>query len=422
MEHKATNFKLHYVDLGESDLKVLASEEAAELLGLTLSDTFDVISTDLLSIVLDMDGYEEICELGKFDSFEPMIESSLNTMTSNSLVHCSALLSGSYYKCCNTGAPTTKGSRTVFITRTILPGDSIPICIVRISLSDYGKQYTYPGRNIVYYHDHCMDGLGAKFSAWLHFKDSAEYRPFTYGKTVVDDVDNATVYFLDSSVKLDILQDLCTKASSVHIIDHHKTARDDLVGQDLPMNAHLVFDMERSGAVMAWDYFFSGIPVPRVLELIQDRDLWRHDFEESTLLYYAKQSRSDVDERFILHCAEDFDYLDQIIGSGVPIKDYVDVQLNSMQEDFFLVDIGEHKDVPTINCAHNLISDVLDLYLKQNPNVPFAAAYIDTSDTRKWSLRSTKETGFDVGALAREFGGGGHAQASGFVTKIGKRL
>jgi nanoRNase/pAp phosphatase (c-di-AMP/oligoRNAs hydrolase) len=39
------------------------------------------------------------------------------------------------------------------------------------------------------------------------------------------------------------------------------------------------------------------------------------------------------------------------------------------------------------------------------------------ADLRKWSLRS--RPGFDVAAVAKSLGGGGHAQAAGFVEERG---
>ena len=34
---------------------------------------------------------------------------------------------------------------------------------------------------LVIYHDHCTDGFGAAFCAWLKFGDEAEYVPMNYG-------------------------------------------------------------------------------------------------------------------------------------------------------------------------------------------------------------------------------------------------
>lgn len=408
-----TNYKVNFVRLGEDykDYLVLSTKALAQKFGLQTEDTFKIFNIYLLDVLQDMDGYEDLCRLKNTATIGEAVDSMFKTNVGHSSVMFHLRVGPS------------KNPILIDAMRTLLPGCSKPCLILREVGEEWGEVYTRPGKNVVYYHDNCMDGLGAKFAAWLFFGNDADYRPFQYGKTVITDVENADVYFLDSSVKLYELTRILDveKARTISIVDHHKTAKEDLVGKSLPNNVELVFDMARSGAVLAWDYFFEGIPVPRILELIQDRDLWKHQFKDSTLLYYAKQASRNIDERFIYDCACNYDYLNQVIARGVPIKEYIDVQLENLQSQFFHIDIDAYKDVPVINCAPNLISDVLNYHLAHNA-VPFAAAYFDQGDVRKWSLRSSKETGFDVSALAKQFGGGGHAQAAGFVTPLGKLL
>ena len=45
---------------------------------------------------------------------------------------------------------------------------------------------------------------------------------------------------------------------------------------------------------------------------------------------------------------------------------------------------------------------------------PFAACYLDTADSRVFSLRSRREGGVDVAKIAESDGGGGHRNAAGF--------
>jgi hypothetical protein len=94
--------------------------------------------------------------------------------------------------------------------------------------------------------------------------------------------------------------------------------------------------------------------------------------------------------------------------------------------------------VPAANLPYTLTSDVGHLlcdrnlyglteegeaqYLKdggasRDPGLykhAFAACYWDKPDGRQFSLRS-QDDGADVGAIAKLYGGGGHAHASGFL-------
>lgn len=71
--------------------------------------------------------------------------------------------------------------------------------------------------------------------------------------------------------------------------------------------------------------------------------------------------------------------------------------------------------VPVANIPYTLTSDAGNLMAQGEP---FAACYWDTPSGRVFSLRSTDD-GADVSAIAKGYGGGGHAHAAGFQMPIG---
>jgi oligoribonuclease NrnB/cAMP/cGMP phosphodiesterase (DHH superfamily) len=75
------------------------------------------------------------------------------------------------------------------------------------------------------------------------------------------------VYILDFSYDEETLRNLYKKVEVV-VLDHHKTAEKDL--KDL---SFAKFDMNKSGAMMAWEYFHPEKEVPLMIRYIQDRDL-----------------------------------------------------------------------------------------------------------------------------------------------------
>jgi len=52
-------------------------------------------------------------------------------------------------------------------------------------------------------------------------------------------------------------------------MDHHKSALEDLKG----LSPNIYFDMERSGARLAWDYFHPGKEPPAFIDYIEDRGI-----------------------------------------------------------------------------------------------------------------------------------------------------
>jgi oligoribonuclease NrnB/cAMP/cGMP phosphodiesterase (DHH superfamily) len=96
------------------------------------------------------------------------------------------------------------------------------------------------------------------------------------------------VLLVDFSYKRPVLERMAAKAQSILILDHHETAQEDLSGFLMPpsweawlygqlsTSVTALFDMQRSGAGIAADYFEIDRGVrPDFVDYIQDRDLWR---------------------------------------------------------------------------------------------------------------------------------------------------
>jgi uncharacterized protein len=132
---------------------------------------------------------------------------------------------------------------------------------------------------MVFYHGLCPDGFGAAFAAWLVLKDTAEYIPCKYDE-VPKDVTGKRVYILDFSFDPEVMTKLDQQATELILLDHHATAQKKLQGFKCRCGG-LFFDLTKSGARLAWEHFHPNVPVPRMVQLIQDRDLWTWKFKES---------------------------------------------------------------------------------------------------------------------------------------------
>ena len=104
----------------------------------------------------------------------------------------------------------------------------------------------------VIYHGNCFDGHTAAYVAWSYFRDQAEYIGCQHGDLFP--IQNLTrddqVFILDFSFKREILLEVKEKVGDLRVIDHHKTAQEDLEGLDF-----CIFDMNKSGALLTWDFF-----------------------------------------------------------------------------------------------------------------------------------------------------------------------
>lgn len=151
---------------------------------------------------------------------------------------------------------------------------------------------------LVLYHANCTDGFGAAFAAWLKFDDEAEYIPMNYGevKTPTDfdmkvslAAKGNDIYILGFSFPREVMGALFQHAKRVVWLDHHASVFKDwgvplddvadelTIGLVQPNDHTVVIDKNKSGAMLAWEYFHPGTEVPMVIRHIDDR--YRRQFK-----------------------------------------------------------------------------------------------------------------------------------------------
>lgn len=259
---------------------------------------------------------------------------------------------------------------------------------------------------ICIYHGNCADGFGAAWAVRRALGD-IEFVPGVY-QTAPPDVEGRDVLLVDFSYKRPVLLEMASAAKSIVILDHHKTAAEDLVG--LPANVRSIFDMEQSGAMLAWRHFFKDEPPPDLIRHIEDRDLWRF------VLPFTREIQANVFSH-----PYDFVVWDELMrtpvetlvaeGRAIERKHFKDIKelLGVTQR---TMKIGG-ATVPVASLPYTMSSDAGHIMAEGQP---FAACYWDTPDGRVFSLRSN-DAGLDVSAIAKQYGGGGHRNAAGF--KVG---
>lgn len=259
---------------------------------------------------------------------------------------------------------------------------------------------------IVIYHKNCLDGFGAAWSAWKALGDNVKYIPAEHGN-LPPEVDGEEVYIVDFSYKREFLDTLVKKSSKLVVLDHHKTALPEL---EAVSGIEYVFDLERSGCGITWEYFHNT-PVPDIVKHIQDYDLWKFELDGTKEVTSAL--RSYAFEFEIWNHLMGNESLERLKMEGKTIERYRNMLMEQMKENVFYGKIAGH-EVPIINCGPAFSSDLLGDLSKGNL---FAAGYSDLGGgKRKWQLRSNLE-GLDVSEIAESYGGGGHRNAAGFLSE-----
>lgn len=287
-------------------------------------------------------------------------------------------------------------------------------------------------RTICIYHGNCADGFGAAWAVRAALGPDVEFVPGIYGQEPPD-VTDARVLMVDFSYKRPVIEAMAEQARQILILDHHKSAEQDLApfiytGGDALVREAVwkqgggpkvvaLFDMERSGAIMAWDFFHPGRRAPTLLRYIEDRDLWRFNMCSSRDIaawLFSHPYEFALWQDFIDRFDED-DFQRSVVAQGQAItrKHEKDIaELVGIGQSRMV--IGNHS-VPVANLPYTMSSDAGHLMCEGEP---FAACYWDRGDKRVFSLRSSDD-GVDVSEVAVLYGGGGHRNAAGFEAEPG---
>ena len=275
-------------------------------------------------------------------------------------------------------------------------------------------QNTVDRKPLVVYHAGCSDGFAAAWCFWHFYKDSYEYFPGVYQGALPDIVDR-DVYLVDFSFKRDKVELMLQYAKSVTLLDHHASALTDLWDFAKFNNFNMEHcSLEKSGARIAWDFIKQKEKhtkkVPRILEHIEDRDLWKFKLEHTREIMAAVFSYDYTFETYEKLMSLGKTGLNQLYKEGVAIERKYQKDLKGLAKQVVrMARIGGF-DVPIANANGHFASDLGNML---SHDVPFAAIYYDTAEFRNFSLRS-QDTGLDVTEIAKKYGGGGHPRASGF--------
>lgn len=272
-----------------------------------------------------------------------------------------------------------------------------------------GKQKT-----LCIYHGNCLDGFGAAWAVHHALGETVEFYSAIHQQPPPV-VDGRDVVIVDFAYKKAVMQSMLSTAASVTILDHHISAEDDL--SELLQSGEIkgLFDMKRSGAMMAWQWFNPEQPPPALIAHIQDRDLWLFELTGTREIIAALSSYPFDLVLWDSLMASSADEIEALKRDGEAIERRVQKEVRELIASGVRRMVIAGHDVPVLNAPAAYVSDAGHI---MSDGEAFAACYWDHPGGRSFSLRSS-ENGIDVAEVAKMFGGGGHQKAAGFTVEIG---
>jgi oligoribonuclease NrnB/cAMP/cGMP phosphodiesterase (DHH superfamily) len=300
----------------------------------------------------------------------------------------------------------------------------------------------------VYHGDECIDGWT---SAWLSTvaAGQAGYKepdlfPLTYEngqeQALIEHINTQprydAIYILDISLTLDGLETLVhSTPANIICLDHHKTAFDRYVPYAMGMKkeaervifngsranivlhnkqVNIALNNDMSGAGMTYIYFFPNTSIPLLVQHVQDRDIWKFNMEHTKAVnLYLKEQKQTI---------ENWTKINARMCHAAGYKEIVDYGYYLLKKhEAEVLDLVNNCSWPvTINkatgfmvrCGYKYASDVGHMLCKKSGT--FGLTYFSKDNGMlQVSLRS--EGNYDVEAMAKKLGGGGHKNAAGFI-------
>jgi oligoribonuclease NrnB/cAMP/cGMP phosphodiesterase (DHH superfamily) len=258
---------------------------------------------------------------------------------------------------------------------------------------------------MVIYHGGCADGFtSAWIAARFYGENACELVPVAYSDPEPPDVTGRNVLMVDFSYKRPVMEGIISRAKSVVVLDHHKTAEAELDGLE-----GCTFDMNECGASLTWKHLHPYKDMPWLVDYVRDRDLWIRELADTKAIsaYIAVQPRTlEAWDEMAKAMDDDFG---RIRDAGQAILAHIEQFVENRKRSAFVVIIDD-QPMLCINTPFNMVSDLLHALCSDA--IPAAISFTFTGERWAYSIRSIND--LDVSDVARSRGGGGHPQACGF--------
>lgn len=270
---------------------------------------------------------------------------------------------------------------------------------------------------VVLYHAECTDGFSAAWAAWKKFGDQATYIPVKHNEPVPAGLAGKEIYMVDFTYPEAVTTSLIANNKRVTAIDHHVSAE-----SATKLTYDHLFDNNHSGAVLTWKYFHPEQQVPRLLGYVEDMDLWRWQDPDSHPITMALTALETYDFKAwdgIAFDLENDEFRHQYIKQGNLLIQFEEREIQNHKKLAQVIELDGHRGL-AVNASHTFASKLGNVLAQMSGT--FGLVWSQGKDRTFVSLRSEKNSTFDVAILAQKFAGGGHKAASGFSFPVDQPL
>lgn len=271
------------------------------------------------------------------------------------------------------------------------------------------KEHLSTKNIVVLYHGNCSDGFGGAWAAWKKFGSRADYIAVNDHNNSPQGLEGKEIYMIDFTYNMASLKKIMESNKKVTAIDHHVSTQ-----TETEMTQNYSYALNDSGSVLAWKYFHPLKPVPKLLLVIEDFDLWRFKIPHSKEIF-AYLDLFDFNfklwSKLIKQTEEPADFK-KMITTGKFLLQYEEKLVQRIVADKAIPVQFEGYRVLAVNSSvfHSQIGSAL---VKLNP--PIGIIWRQTKDGVTVSLRGDGTV--DLSEIAEHYDGGGHKSSAAFIVK-----
>lgn len=230
------------------------------------------------------------------------------------------------------------------------------------------------------------------------------------------------VYFVDYSFSLNtakVLDKILKITDDVIWVDHHKSSLELLKARPDFKKVKGLVDASHSGALNTYMYLYKCDyeDVPMYIRYVSDYDCWQYNMKDTLAFKYGMDSYKHKpldDIWYRLRGKRGYDakvILGSIISDGKVIEGYVAEEKRDYLEKY-----GYDIDFEGYRCKVCNRRDNSTLFGDTIKDYDIVMIWVFKGNSYEYSIYTDKDN-IDCSKLAEKYGGGGHAQAAGFVVK-----
>ncbi|MEE2678545.1 MAG: hypothetical protein VX546_08220 [Myxococcota bacterium] len=272
---------------------------------------------------------------------------------------------------------------------------------------------------VCYFHAGCPDGFGAAWATWRAWGEEGRY--VAYGH--YDPIDGRRhegqlVCFVDIAPPNESIRELAESTARLVVLDHHVSARDRFEAEPGVENMlaslphHIEFDLEHSGAMLAWRHFHPDTPPPDLLRYVEDQDLWNWKLPRSEEVNAAIGSYPQDFEAWSKLAARP---VEELAEEGAPIVRAQRIEILRALTHAHPVAIGTDR-IEATNASNQRSFIGHELAKRNAYGRPWGLVYRVNGDRVDATLYSIGDV--EVVSIAERYGGGGHRNAAGFSVSL----